>query len=195
MNNLKPKKQEAVIAALVGGNSIHSTERMAGVHRDTIMRLLVDVGQGWEALLNDKMRNLPCRRIQVDEIWSFVQKKQRHMTAMDNPNRVGDQYTFVALDPETKIVPSYRIGKRDLPNAIAFLDDLSGRLTNRIQLSSDALAAYVDATKQAFGIDIDYGQSVKFYEAEPAGRGRYSPPHVVSVTRTAIKGEPDTAHI
>ncbi len=138
---------------------------------------------------------LPCHRIQVDEIWSFAQKKQRHMTAMDDPARVGDQYTFVALDPETKIVPSYQIGKRDLLNAIAFLDDLSGRLTNRIQLSSDALAAYVDATEQAFGLDIDYGQIVKSYEAEPVGRGRYSPPKVVNATRTAIKGEPDTAHI
>jgi transposase-like protein len=160
MNNLKAEKQEAVIAALVEGNSIRSTERMVGVHRDTIMRLLVDVGEGCEALLNEKMRNLPCRRIQVDEIWSFVQKKQRHMTMMDDPTRVGDQYTFVALDPETKIVPSYRIGKRDLPNAVAFLNDLSERLTNRIQLSSDALAAYVDATEQAFGLDIDYGQIV-----------------------------------
>ncbi len=195
MNILKPEKQEAVIAALVEGNSIRSTERMVGVHRDAIMRLLVDIGEGCEALLNDKMRDLPCRRIQVDEIWSFVQKKQRHITMMDDPARVGDQYTFVALDPETKIVPSYRIGKRDLPNAVAFLNDLSGRLTNRIQLSSDALAAYVDATEQAFGIDIDYGQIVKFYEAEPVGRGRYSPPNVVSATRTAIKGEPNKAHI
>jgi len=195
MNILKTEKQEAIIAALVEGNSIRSTERMVGVHRDTIMRLLVDVGEGCEALLNEKMRNLPCRRIQVDEIWNFVQKKQRHMTMMDDPARVGDQYTFVALDPDTKIVPSYRIGKRDLPNAVAFLNDLSGRLTNRIQLSSDALAAYVDATEQAFGLDIEYGQIVKFYEAEPVGRGRYSPPKVTSATRTAIKGEPDRAHI
>lgn len=145
--------------------------------------------------MNDKMRNLPCQLIQVDEIWSFVQKKQRHMTAMDDPNRVGDQYTFVALDPETKLIPSYRVGKRDLKNAVAFLNDLSGRLKNRIQLPSDALAAYVDATEQAFGLDIDYGQIVKSYEAEPVGPGRYSPPEVVSATRISIKGDPDVALI
>ena len=195
MNNLKAEKQEAAIAALVEGNSIRSTERMTGVHRDTIMRLLVSAGESCEALLNDKMRNLPCRRIQVDEIWSFVQKKQRHLNAWDDHSRVGDQYTFVALDPETKLVPSYRVGKRDLQNAVAFLDDLWGRLTNRIQLSSDALAVYVDAAEQAFGIDIDYGQIVKSYEAEPVGPGRYSPPNVVSATRTPIKGDPDVAHI
>ncbi len=152
------------------------------------MRLLVSVGEGCEALLNDKMRNLPCRRIQVDEIWSFVQKKERHLNAWDDRSRVGDQYTFVALDPATKLVPSYRVGKRDLQNEVAFL-------TNRIQLSSDALAAYVDATEQAFGIDIDYGQIVKSYEAEPVGPGRYSPLHVVGATRTPIKNDPDVAHI
>ena len=195
MNNLKAEKQEAAIAALVEGNSIRSTERMVGVHRDTIMRLLVSVGEGCEALLNDKMRNLPCRRIQVDEIWSFVQKKQRHITSEDDETRVGDQYTFVALDPETKLIPSYWVGKRDLPNAVAFIDDLSGRLLNRIQLSSDALHAYIGATEQVFGLDVDYGQIVKFYEAESVGRGRYSPPHVTGATRTLIKGDPDPAHI
>jgi hypothetical protein len=101
------------------------------------------------------------------------------MTPLDDSRRVGDQYTFVALDPETKIVPAYRVGKRDLPTATAFITDLSERLANRVQLSSDALAAYVEATERVFGADIDYGQVVKFYEAEPVGRGRYSPPHVV----------------
>jgi hypothetical protein len=91
--------------------------------------------------MDEQMRELSCRRIEVDEIWAFVGKKQRHMTALDDPRRLGDQYTFVALDPETKLVPAYRIGKRDLPTATAFLTDLSDRLTNRVQLSSDALAA------------------------------------------------------
>ena len=96
------------------------------------------------------------------------------MTPLDDPRQLGDQYTFVALDPETKIVPAYRVGKRDLPTATAFITDLSERLANRVQLSSDALAAYVEATERAFGANVDYGQVVKFYEAEPVGRGRYS---------------------
>ncbi len=104
-------------------------------------------------------------------------------------------WTFVALDADTKLVPVYRIGKRDLPTATAFLNDLAGRLTNRVQLSSDALAAYVDATERAFGADVDYAQIVKFYEAEPIGPGRYSPPHVTGVAVTPIAGSPDPAHV
>ena len=92
---------------------------------------------------------MSCRRIEVDEIWAYVGKKQRHLTQDDDPRRVGDQYTFVALDLETKIVPAYRVGKRDLPTATAFITDLSERLANRVQLSSDALAAYVEATERA----------------------------------------------
>ena len=141
------------------------------------------------------MRDLPCRRIEVDEIWAYVGKKQRHMTPPTIRVALGDQYTFVALDPETKIVPAYRVGKRDLPNATAFMADLSERLANRVQLSSDALAAYVEATERAFGADVDYGQEVKFYEAEPVGRGRYSPPHVIGAQRTVIVGNPDPAYI
>ncbi len=103
---------------------------------------------------------------------------------------MGDQWTFVALDPDTKLIPAYRVGKRDLGTAMAFLCDLPERLTNRIQLSSDALAAYVSATEEAFGTDVDYGQAVKFYEADPIGPGRYSPPKVVRSERTAIVGNP-----
>ena len=107
---------------------------MTGTHRDTICRLLVEVGDGCAKLMDEQMRELPCRRIEVDEIWAYVGKKQRHLTRDDDPRRVGDQYTFVALDPETKIVPAYRVGKRDLPTATAFITDLSERLANRVQL-------------------------------------------------------------
>ena len=195
MNRTPLARRTQIINCLVEGNSIRSTERMTDTHRDTIMRLLVEVGDGCAALMDEQMRALPCRRIEVDEIWAYVGKKQRHMTALDDPRRLGDQYTFVALDPETKIVPAYRIGKRDLPTATAFIADLSDRLANRVQLSSDALAAYVEATERAFGADVDYGQIVKFYEAEPVGRGRYSPPHVVGAERSVIVGNPDQAHI
>ena len=195
MNRLSLLRRTQVINCLVEGNSLRSTERMTDTHRDTVMRLLVQVGDGCARLLDEQMRDLPCRRIQVDEIWAYVQKKQRHVTEADDRSRVGDQWTFVALDPETKLIPVHRVGKRDLPTATAFMADLAGRLTNRVQLSSDALAAYVDATEQAFGTDVDYGQAVKFYEAEPIGPGRYSPPYVVSQRKTVIGGAPDFAYI
>jgi hypothetical protein len=195
MNCVPLTRRVQIINCLVEGNSIRSTERMTGTHRDTICRLLVEVGEGCANLMDEQMRELPCRRIEVDEIWAYVGKKQRHMTEDDDPRRVGDQYTFVALDAETKLVPAYLVGKRDLPTATAFIADLSERLANRVQLSSDALAAYVEATERAFGADIDYGQIHKFYKAEPVGRGRYSPPHVVGAERTAIVGNPDPEHI
>jgi IS1 family transposase len=195
MNRVPLTRRVQVINCLVEGNSIRSTERLTGTHRDTICRLLVEVGNGCAKLMDEQMRELRCRRIEVDEIWAYVGKKQRHMTVRDDPRRLGDQYTFVALDPQSKLVPAYRIGERDLPTATAFLADLSDRLANRVQLSSDALAAYVDATERAFGADVDYGQIVKFYEAEPVGRGRYSPPHVVGAERSVIVGNPDQAHI
>lgn len=168
---------------------------MTETHRDTIMRLMVEVGTGCARLMDAEMRNLNCKRIQVDEIWSYVGKKQRHVTADDNRALVGDQWTFVAIDPDTKLIPAHRVGKRTKPHAIAFMSDLSERLTNRVQISSDALNSYVDAVEQAFGADVDYGQAVKFYEAGPVGPGRYSPPKVVRAERTPIAESPDLAHI
>ena len=195
MNRLSLDRRAQAIGCLVEGNSIRSTERMTGIHRDTVMRLLVEVGTGCAKLMDEKMHDLPCERIQVDEIWSFVGKKQRQVTKHDDKARVGDQWTFVALCPDTKLVPAYRVGKRTKPHAIAFMDDLSGRLANRVQLSSDALSSYVDAVEQAFGAEVDYGQAVKLYEAEPIGPGRYSPPKVVRQERHTIAGSPDRAHI
>ena len=195
MNRVPLSRRVQIINCLVDGNSIRSTERMTGTHRDTICRLLVEVGEGCAQLMDEQMRELPCRRLQVDEIWAFVQKKQRQVLPGDDRARVGNQWTFVAIDADTKLVPVHRVGKRDLPTAVAFMNDLAGRLANRVQLSSDALAAYVEATEQAFGADIDYGQAVKFYDAEPAGPGRYSPPKVTYSERNVIAGQPDTAHI
>lgn len=173
---------------------------MTGVHRDTIMRLLVRVGAGCASAMDDRMRDLPCQQIQVDEIWTYVGKKQRHLKPDDDPRECGDFWTFVALDPESKIVPAFRVGKRNLAAATAFMDDVASRLANRVQLSSYALAAYIEATEHAFGPCVDYGQIVKSYEAEPIGAGRYSPPRVVSTLRQRIVGQPDpnkicTSHI
>ncbi|OGP50372.1 MAG: hypothetical protein A2Y79_11665 [Deltaproteobacteria bacterium RBG_13_43_22] len=200
MNNLPTGKQEMAIAALVEGSSIRSVERMAGIHRDTIMRLLVRVGDSCEKIMDSTMRGLTCRNVEVDEIWSFVGKKQRHVSLDDDPLKVGDFYTFVALDSDTKLIPAYRVGKRDLPTVQAFMDDLGSRLANRVQLSSDKLRAYVEAVETTFGRDIDYGQIVKSYEAEPKGPGRYSPPRVISALKQYIVGNPEwnkicTSHI
>jgi IS1 family transposase len=195
MNKLKKERRAQVINCLIEGNSIRSTERLTDVHRDTIMRLLVSTGDVCATIMNEKMRNLPCRHIQVDEIWTYVQKKQRHTTHSDDPIRVGDQWTFVALDADSKLVPTYLVGKRNLSTATKFMIDLSGRLANRVQISSDALRAYVEATETAFGGDVDYGQLVKIYEAEPTGPGRYSPPNVVKTERSLISGNPSLGKI
>jgi len=195
MTRLSLDRRTQAIGCLVEGNSIRSTERMTGIHRDTVMRLLVEVGTGCTGLMDEQMRDLPCERLQVDEIWTYVQKKQRQVVPGDDQTRVGDQWTFVALDADTKLVPTYRIGKRDLPTAKAFMGDLAGRLANRVQLSSDALAAYVEATEEAFRADIDYGQVVKIYEAENAGAGRYSPPQVARAEKKVVQGGPDWNHI
>lgn len=195
MNRIHLARRTQIINCLVEGNSIRSTERMTNTHRDTIMRLLVEVGDGCAKIMDEKMRNLTCERIQVDEIWSFVGKKQMHLKPGEDRSRLGDQWTFVALDPDTKLVPAYRVGKRTKPHAIAFMTDLSERLSNRVQISSDALVSYVDAVEQAFGADVDYGQAVKFYDAEPIGPGRYAPPRVVSQQKVVVAGNPDQRHI
>ncbi len=177
MNRVPLSRRTQIINCLVEGNSIRSTERMTDTHRVTIMRLMVEVGTGCAALANDQMRNLECRRIQVDEIWSYVRMKQARIPRFTDRTRIGDQWTFVAIDPDTKLVPAYRVGKRTRDNAVAFMGDLSERLSNRVQISSDSLRSYVDAVERAFGADVDYGQIVKFFDAEPIGPGRYMPLH------------------
>jgi IS1 family transposase len=190
MNILKAEKQEAAIAALVEGVSIRSIERMTGVHRDTIMRLIVRIGQSCANLMDSYMHNLKCRNIQIDEIWCYVGKKQWHLKDTDNLEELGDQWVFVAIDAESKLIPSYLVGKRTAENAHAFLADLANRLDNRVQLSSDSLTTYITAVEAAFGMNVDYAQVVKAYEAEPLGPGRYSPPKVISAERIIISGTP-----
>ena len=179
-----------MIAALVEGASIRSVERMTGVHRDTIMRLMVRVGNACEEYTDGLLRDLPCRRIEVDEIWSFVGKKQRHLSRQDDERRLGDFFTWVAFDPDTKLVPAYRVSKRDGASARAFMHDLASRLRNRVQLTSDALHLYVEAVEASFGADVDYAQLVKSYEAESVGPGRYSPPKVIATEKIHVMGSP-----
>jgi IS1 family transposase len=191
-NILEKDKQIAIIGALAEGSSIRSIERMSGVHRDTIMRLGVKVGKGCAALLNYKMRNLSCQSLQVDELWGFIGKKERHVQPADDP-QYGDVWTFCAIDADTKLVPSFKVGKRNAATANAFVSDVASRLKNRVQLSSDALRAYVEAVELAFGADVDYAQIIKTYgpdEVQGPER-KYSPSEFVSVEKHRIMGTPD----
>jgi IS1 family transposase len=192
MANVLPRsKQLAVIGALVEGNSIRSTERMFGVHRDTIMRLGARVGEGCANLMDETMVDLPCERLELDELWAFVGKKQRHVSTRDDIERVGDTWTWVAIDAKTKLVPSFLTGKRDAATANAFIKDLAARLRGRVQVTTDGLKAYVAPLAQAFGPDgVDYAQLHKTYEAEATGPGRYSPPKVTGTEKTPIFGLP-----
>jgi len=198
MNTLKPEKKLAVLSALVEGNSIRSTERMTGVHRDTIMRLLVEVGGRCAALMDSQMHGFHSRLLQADEIWTFCQKKEQRLTDTEQANPgVGDQYVFVALDAETKLIPLFVVGKRDTATAHQFIHALRQRLNGngRIQLTTDGLRAYLTAVESAFGNDVDYAQLVKLYGSEPAGDGRYAPPRVTETVSTPITGNPDPRHI
>src|SRR6266550_6037683 len=161
-NVLSADKQTAIIAALAEGSSIRSIERITGIHRDTVMRLGVKVGKGCAKLLDGRMRDLSCCYLQFDEIWGFVGKKQRRVTENDSAD-YGDVWTFCAIDAESKLVPSFKVGKRDLVTAKAFVGDVAARMKNRVQISSDGLRAYVDSVEQVFGTDVDYAQIIKTY--------------------------------
>ena len=190
-NVLNTDKQIAVISALAEGSSIRSIERITGVHRDTIMRLGVKVGQGCANLLDAKMRDLPCRRLEFDELWGFVGKKEKHVTVDDGPE-CGDVWTFCAVDADTKIVPAFKVGKRDAATANAFVQDVANRMNNRVQISTDGLRAYHEAIEKAFGADVDYAQIVKTYgHEETTPNRRYSAPDFVSSEKRAVAGCPD----
>ena len=198
MNTLKKEKQISIASALVEGNSIRSIERMTGVHRDTIMRFGVKAGIQCQAVMNERMRGFHSRRIQADEIWTYVWKKERQLSAIERENyELGDQYVFVAIDADSKLVPSFVVGKRTSNTARQFIDDLYTRIqgNGRIQLTTDGLKAYIGAIELAFGEDVDYAQQIKFYTADNPGPGRYSPPRVREVVSMPIQGNPDARHI
>ncbi|HTX33562.1 MAG TPA: hypothetical protein VME43_01020 [Bryobacteraceae bacterium] len=193
MANVLPfDKQAAIIGSLCEGSSIRAIERLTGVHRDTIMRLGVRVGQGCTALLDRKMRDLSCNHLQLDEIWGFIGKKQRHVRHEDSPS-LGDVWTFCAIDSDTKAVPSFKVGKRTGVVADAFVADLASRMRNRVQISTDALAAYVGAMEDAFGSDVDFAQIIRTYVTDQSisPERRFSAPEVTEIEKRAIIGNPD----
>lgn len=186
-NVLSTEKKVTAVSMLCEGNSIRSVERMTGVHRDTVMRLGVAVGEASRNLLDETMRALPCEKIEMDEIWGYVGKKQRNVKA-DESAELGDVWTWVAIDPETKAVPSFRVGKRDAASANAFVADLESRMANRIQLSSDGLNLYPPAVEAAFGGEVDFGIVVKTFRTTD-GDGSYSPGEMETTVRTPITGK------
>jgi IS1 family transposase len=191
-NVLGTDKQIAIIGSLAEGSSIRSIERVTGVHRDTIMRLGVRIGKGCTALLDAKMRNLNCQRLEMDEIWGFVGKKDRHVRPGDDP-QFGNVWTFCAIDSDTKLVPAFRVGNdRDAKTATAFMLDVAGRMKNRVQVSTDGLRAYVEAIDWAFSGNVDYGQIIKTYGVEESiqPQRRYSAPEIVSTEKKAVFGSP-----
>jgi IS1 family transposase len=190
-NVLSTDKQAGIIGALCEGSSIRSIERMTGVHRDTIMRLGVRVGHGCMALMDAKMRNLSCIRLEMDEIWGFIGKKQKNVELKDDPS-MGDIWTFCAIDADTKLVPAFMVGKRDKETANAFVEDIAGRMNNRLQISTDGLAAYKEAIAGAFGSDVDFAQIIKTYgHQEVSNNRRYSAPDFVSSEKIVVIGNPD----
>jgi IS1 family transposase len=162
------------------------------------MSLSRRVGDACKKIMDEKMRGLTCKQIEVDEIWGFVGSKQKNAK---RTGQYGDVWTFIALDADTKLIPSFTIGKRDSYHAKAFMADLASRVTNRVQISSDALKAYEDAIERGFGSEVDYGQIVKTYSVTPLGNAsapaavRYSPAEVVKVEKTVITGAPDVNRI
>lgn len=200
MNRLSVERQEQIIAALVEGCSIRSVERMTGVHRDTIMRLMVRVGSACAGLMRDEMRGLALSDIQIDEVWCYVKKKQRKMGPGDDPGSAGDFWIYTAVDRDTKLVPVFKVGKHDRATTRIFIHELAARTEGRLQLSADALPQYVSAIRAEFGGRVDFAQIVKHYEADSLSTGRYSPPKVKSVSKRLVMGRPDldrvcTSHV
>ncbi len=189
MANILPREKQ------VEGVSIRSIERMTGIHRDTVMRFGARVGEGCLALLNAKMVDLPCKRLQLDEFWAFVGKKRRRVSASDDASRMGDCWTYVPIDAETRTIPTLLVGKCNAENTNAFVADLASRLRGRVQLSAVGLRMYIDAVEAAFPGGVDFAQVVKEYEAEPMGPGRYSPPRVIATEKTPILGAPAEEYV
>jgi IS1 family transposase len=196
MNQLDMDRQVQIVSALVEGNSIRSIERMTGVHRDTIMRLAIRVGEGCDRLMDRTMRDLTCERLQLDEIWAYVGMKQKTANRLNQTDEFGDVYTFVGIDADTKLVPAFHVGKRTWSDTQLFIDDLHGRIVNRPQITTDAFGAYYGAIMRAFEGKVDYAQTTKVFASElNTGRGRYSPPVMMKCEKEPLIGNPDTDKI
>lgn len=189
MNRKSVQERARIIQLLVEGNSLRAASRITDSSLNTVTKLLVDVGAACFKYQSENLINLPCQRVQVDEIWSFVYAKRDHVR-QDMPPYAGDVWTWTAVCADTKIVPAWRIGARDAATARDFMEDLAGRMANRIQLTTDGFAKYPEAVENAFGANVDYGMLVKIYDEEGRRRQKY----LRSVRKKTI-GRPDVDYI
>ena len=196
MNKLDTAKRAQIVAALVEGCSIRATVRMTGASKNTIAKLLVELGAACSDFLDKTLVNLTSKRIQCDELWSFVGAKQKNVTAeMAAQKFCGDAWTWIALDADTKLICSWLVGKRDPGSATQFVQDLAGRLKNRVQLTTDGLKMYLNAIADSFGNQIDYAMLIKIYGNDAEGQKRYSPAQCLGTKREAVTGSPDPKHV
>jgi IS1 family transposase len=197
MNRLPVAERARILGMLVEGNSLRSTSRMADVSINTVSKLLVEVGTAASTYLDENLVNLACKRVQVDGIWAFCCAKAKNVTpeiAAKNPY-AGDVWTWMAIDADTKLIPSWIIGQRDGVTARIFVNDLAGRLANRIQLTSDGFRVYLEAVERAFRGEVDYAQLIKVYGETSEGQKRYSPAECIGCERKGIVGDPHPDHI
>jgi len=176
MNKLSREARAQILGMMVEGVSIRAISRMTGASKNTVVKLLEDAGEAFSDYQDRTMRNLACKRLQVDEIWAFVYAKAKNVeTAKAAPEGAGDCWTWMAINADTKLIPSFYVGSRDASAAQMFIGDLAARLANRVQLTSDGHKPYLEAVEQSFGADIDYAVLIKHYGAPVGALGRYSP--------------------
>ena len=196
-NVLSTSKRAAIGSALCEGMSVRGTARMLDMSKDTVLKLMVDLGEACSRYMDETLRNLPCKRLQVDEIWGFCHAKAKNVPAdKRGVFGYGDIWAFTAIDADTKLVPSFLVGTRDTGCATEFMRDLASRLSNRVQLTSDGHKMYLQATEDAFAGNVDYAMLQKIYGPMPdTDQRRYSPAECLGCEKRAITGSPDPKHV
>jgi IS1 family transposase len=196
MNRLKKEDRVRVVKALVEGNSLRATARLTGIARMTVEKLLRDLSAACMHFQDEHLRNLTCKRIQCDEIWSFVYAKQKNVPSdMQGQFGYGDVWTWVAIDADTTLAVSWLVGDRGATEAFALMDDLASRLAHRVQLTTDGHRVYLDAVESAFGTGIDYSMLVKIYGEDRDKKAKYSPAECVSCRTVSVTGNPNPRHV
>lgn len=198
MNKLSSQKRVQVVTALVEGMSVNGVARITGVTKQTILRLIADLGTACAKYQDEKLRNLPCKRVQADEVWSFCYAKDKNLPdELQGKFGFGSVWTWTAIDADTKLMISWLVGERSAPYAMKFISDLASRLANRVQLTTDGHRPYLQAVDKAFGSEIDYAMLEKIYAAPPqeGTTTRYSPAVCCGTVTRKIMGDPNEGHI